>query len=201
MAPRVLGLLAALSLLLPATALQQSFLSSMDTWGGGNFLQVSPVAQTRHASAQARLAQSARLLRSQAQHVSNPHGSSAAKIKGTMNALQLGANHSELVPIVQYLDDIITQLDAQDAQDTALLHSRTVSHTAAVEAVSEINGTVALKQTASSDAAASCTRKERGFDESTLTLSRTVTDCERELEFTKDMKAAMNRLTQIGKPP
>jgi len=194
--PRAIRLLAAALplLLLPQVfALQHSFLSTIDNWGT-NFMQIS--SNPYAATAQTRLA---------ATHAPTSHNTSLLPkpLAGLRNkiALQLGAVHPELAHIVVYLDFIVTQLDLQDAQDTALLDARTSNYSAAETTTSSVNATLALKKTAERAAATNCASKTTGLTHDTASLNVDISNCDSELSLLVTMKNTMQILTAVGKPP
>ena len=182
--PRAIRLLAAALplLLLPQVfALQHSF----DNWGT-NLMQIS--SNPYAATAQTRLAAT--------------HAPTSLLPKPLDKiALQLGAVHPELANIVVYLDSIVTQLDLQDAQDTALLDARTSNYSAAETTTSSVNATLALKKTAERAAATNCASKTTGLIHDTSSLNVDILNCDSELTLLVKMENTMQILTAVGKPP
>ena len=182
---RLLSALALLLMLMPAhcAGLQQSFRASI-----ANLLQAHPGT---FAAAQSRLI---------AKHASHQVLLSKPALPGRAQvALQLGADHPELVQINKFLDDIVAQLDLQDAQSSALLSNKTAIHAAAVEGTRQVNATLAVKETESSQAAATCSNAQQSQATSKGPHTAEIAACTSEMTYIDAMTQAMNQLKTAGK--
>ena len=185
---------AALALLLPAqsVALQKSFRSSIDS-----LLQLDPLPHKAAAAsrllAKAGTGRKAGRTPPTIKPIDLPRHALSNKV-----ALQLGADHPELEPIVALLDSIIAELDAQDTQDTALLTNRTSDHTDAVAATTLVNQTLASKQEAFHTADALCTSKRASLESDRTDHDKIVLQTNSELAYIQQMKTAYTQLNGVG---
>jgi len=113
-------------------------------------------------------------------------------------AVQLGADHPELAPIVEALDDMLAQLEAQDHYDAELLNNKTAIHTAAASATHQVNATLAVKQDEYTSASANCESKTETASNDKTSHEQDVSHCDSELSYIHTMKTALSSLKLTG---